>query len=215
MKNETNLSLNIEHLVKLEPRFALLAANHVPVPLSPIAPGFAALVQIIIAQQISGKAADSLWRRLNATIATVTPESFLAAGPDEWQKAGLTRPRQKTIIHCAEAILAGSLNLENLAFAHADDAINSLTKIWGIGPWTAEVYMMMVAGHPDIFPARDLALQIGLQDLLALQARPDERLAKSISAAWSPCRSIAARLIWADYIAKHPQYTVAQADPHH
>jgi DNA-3-methyladenine glycosylase II len=199
---------SIERLVALEPRFAAIAAERSPAPLSPIEPGFAALVHIIIAQQISGKAANSLWRRLVATIGTVTPDNFIKAGPEAWQEAGLTRPRQKTIIACAEAILSGSLDLASLAHAEGEQALRMLTSIWGIGPWTAEVYMMNVVGHPDIFPARDLALQIGLQDCFHLPVRPDEKTAKEISTAWSPYRSIAARLIWADYIAKHPKYTV-------
>ncbi|NJR13571.1 MAG: DNA-3-methyladenine glycosylase 2 family protein, partial [Phyllobacteriaceae bacterium] len=122
-----------------------------------------------------------------------------SAGPEAWRQAGLSRPKQKTIAAAAQAVLAGELDLDALALGDAESAIAAMTRIWGIGPWTAEVYLLFAGGHADVFPARDLALQIAVGEHLGLAARPDERQVALLAEDWKPLRSIAARLMWAVY----------------
>ena len=133
----------------------------------------------------------------------MTPELFLAAGADGWKQGSISRPKQKTIAAAANAVLAGKLNLENLCLIKAEAAIAAMTEIWGIGRWTAEVYLLFAGGHPDVFPARDLALQIALQDCFPGHfdpaRRPNEAETIAFVLQWSPLRSVAAQLLWAIY----------------
>jgi DNA-3-methyladenine glycosylase II len=199
IRSAKDLELALGDLVALEPRFASHATRARPLPLREASPGFAALARIIVSQQVSATAAEAIWRRLEGVIGEVTPQSFLNAGPEAWREGGLSRPKQKTIAASAEAVLDKQFDLETLCYENAETAIEAMTKVWGVGRWTAEVYLLFAGGHPDVFPARDLALQIGLQECFDLEARPDEKTAIAMTNQWAPLRSVAARLIWAIY----------------
>ncbi|MGL4405444.1 MAG: DNA-3-methyladenine glycosylase family protein [Notoacmeibacter sp.] len=199
IRDELALSRALSNLVALDERLGPLAAKVSPLPLRHATPGFAALARIIVAQQVSAVAAEKIYLRLERTIGEVTPENYLEAGPDAWKEGGLSRPKQKTIAAAAEAVMSGQLDLEALCQMEAEVAIAAMIEIWGIGRWTAEVYLLFAGGHPDVFPARDLALQIALQECFGLDARPSEAETIAFTAAWSPYRSIAARLMWTVY----------------
>ena len=203
IRDEKALAAALADLVALDNRLASIAAKVTPLPLRHATPGFAALVRVVVSQQVSAKAAEKIYLRLEAVVGGteggMTPQLYLAAGPEGWKEGGLSRPKQKTIAAVAQAVLNGSLDLEALCRMEAEVAIASMTAIWGIGRWTAEVYLLFAGGHPDVFPARDLALQIALQDCFGLDARPNEAETIALTDAWSPLRSVAARLMWAIY----------------
>jgi DNA-3-methyladenine glycosylase II len=199
IRDEKALATALSQLVAFDSRLESIAAKVSPLPLRHATPGFAALARVIVSQQVSAKAADKIYCRLESVVGDMTPELFLAAGPEGWREGGISRPKQKTITATAEAVLSGALDLEALCQMDAEAAIEGMTAIWGIGRWTAEVYLLFAGGHPDVFPARDLALQIALQECFGLDSRPTEAEAIAFTNAWSPLRSVAARLMWAIY----------------
>jgi DNA-3-methyladenine glycosylase II len=199
LRSDAALAGGLAALVARDPRLAPHAERVGVLPLRLAEPGFAALARIVVSQQVSAKAADAIYRRLEGVIGSVTPDAYLSAGPEAWAAGGLSRPKQKTIAAIAEAVQNGTLDLDALSAADGSTAIEAMTAIWGVGRWTAEVYLLFACGHPDIFPARDLALQIAAQECLGLDARPGEAALIALAEDWSPLRSVAARLLWAAY----------------
>lgn len=199
IRDEAALAMALEELVRRDPRLAPHAGRAAPLPLRKAEPGFAALARIIIAQQVSARVADVLSLRLAGLVNPLTPEAYLAAGPDSWAAAGLSRPKQKALAAVAQAVCEGRLDLHALCHRPAEEAVAEMTVLWGVGRWTAEVYLLFAAGHPDVFPARDLALQAAVQDCFGLQARPAEAELIALAETWAPLRSVAARLFWAVY----------------
>ena len=171
-----------------------------PVPLRRSAPGFASLASIIVAQQVSKASADAIFGRLAGLLDPLTPEAVMHADDAVFRQAGLSRPKQATLLAIARAE-AGGLGLGGLGGLPAEEAIGRLTVIRGVGPWTAEVYLLFAGGHPDIFPARDVALQASVQEALGLAARPGEKALAALAESWAPWRGVAARLFWAHYAA--------------
>ncbi|MCB1384096.1 MAG: DNA-3-methyladenine glycosylase 2 family protein [Notoacmeibacter sp.] len=170
------------------------------VPLRRQAPGFASLAEIIVAQQVSKASADAIYRRLTSLIEPLEPATVLAAGEDVLRAAGLSRPKQKTMLAAAQAVTAG-LDLHHLCGLDAEEAMARMVAVHGIGRWTAEIYLLFCAGHPDIFPARDIALQTAVGHALGLADRPGEKALAGLSESWAPHRGTAARLFWAYYAA--------------
>ena len=164
--------------------------------------GFKGLVFVVTGQQISIAAGRAIYNRLEAALEGITPEKLAAAGDDLLRTAGFSAPKIRTLRAIQEAALSGQLDLASLERQSAEHAIPALCGIKGIGPWTAEVYLLFSAGHPDIFPAADLALQEAARLAFALDARPAPRDLRVMSDAWSPWRSAAARLLWAYYKVK-------------
>jgi DNA-3-methyladenine glycosylase II len=199
IRDEKVLSAALAELIAFDTRLAPIAAKVSRLPLRHAEPGFAALARVIVSQQVSAVAAEKIYFRLEGAVGQMTPETYLAAGPDKWREGGLSRPKQKTIAAAAQAAINGTLDLDALCGQDAETAIETMTAIWGIGRWTAEVYLLFAGGHPDVFPARDLALQIALQECFGLETRPTEAETIAFTQAWSPYRSVAARLMWAIY----------------
>jgi DNA-3-methyladenine glycosylase II len=199
IRDETALAAALAGLIAFDPRLQPIAVKVAPLPLRHAEPGFSALARVIVSQQVSAKAAEKIYLRLETVLGGMSPELYLTAGPEAWKEGGLSRPKQKTIAAAAEAVLGGTLDLEALCLMEAETAIASMIAIWGIGRWTAEVYLLFAGGHPDVFPARDLALQIALQECFGLEKRPTEIETIAFTNAWSPLRSVAARLMWAIY----------------
>ena len=168
------------------------------VPLRWLAPGYAGLVWIVMGQQISVSAAKAIMARLETALGTITPETVLAASDEVLRAAGLSRQKVSTIREAALA-LAGGLDLDGLKHMPAEEAVHALRAIKGIGRWTAEVYLLFALGHPDIFPAGDLALQEAARLAFGLDVRPKEKELLSRAESWRPHRAAAARLLWAYY----------------
>jgi DNA-3-methyladenine glycosylase II len=168
------------------------------VPLRRHPAGFESLAGIIVSQQISKASADAIFGRLKAAVDPFTPDRLIEAGEGALVSAGLSRPKQKSLFAVAEAC-RGGLNLAGLCELPVVDAIAAMTAMPGIGPWTAEVYLLFCAGHPDIFPVGDIALQNAVRHAFSLEARPTPKPLSAIAERWSPHRSVAARLFWAYY----------------
>lgn len=174
------------------------AAGGVPLRLHP--PGFASLAAVVVSQQVSTASAAAIHARFSALFDPLTPQAVLLAGDEMFRQAGLSRPKQKALIAIAKAIEEG-LDLERIVELEGETAMALLTAVPGIGPWTAEVYLLTAAGHPDVFPAKDVALQAAVHQALGLESRPDDKALAVLAESWSPWRAVAARLFWAYYRA--------------
>ena len=163
-------------------------------------PGFAGLARIVCAQKISMESALASWRRLEALPDATTPQGFLALDETMLSGIGLTRSKCSTLASLAEAVVTGELDFAAIAQLEATAAIAALTRYKGIGPWTAELYMMFCTGQPDIFPVGDLALRQAVGDAFEIEPTPDERAVAKIAARWAPYRSTAALLFWRFYL---------------
>lgn len=170
-----------------------------PVPLRRKPPGYAALAEIILSQMVSKASAGALWRKLELAAGEISPEAVLSLSPEALRAAGLSRAKAETLRRVGAAVLAGELDLEHLCALEGRKAIGTMTAIKGVGPWTAEVYLLFCAGHPDIFPAGDVALQSAAAHALGLDGRPKPKALSGLAEHWSPWRGVAARLLWAYY----------------
>ena len=194
-----DIEQGLDALARLDPRLEKLRDLAGPVPLRLAEPGFAGLASIVISQQVSRASATAIQKRLAGRLKPLDAMTLLGAGENDFREAGLSRPKQRTLVELALAVRDGHIDLHAVCEMKADTAMESLTRIRGIGPWTAEVYLMFCAGHPDIFPAGDLALREAARAALGLAERPDDRQLRAVALGWSPWRSVAARLLWAYY----------------
>jgi DNA-3-methyladenine glycosylase II len=166
--------------------------------------GFEGLVRIVNGQQLSVASAAAIHARVVTTLHPVTAANLLAASDETLRACGLSRPKIKTLRAVADAVVAG-LDLAALDALPEAEAMARLTSISGIGPWTAEIYLMFCVGHADIFASGDLALQVAAQMLMGLPSRPTAREMAQIAERWRPHRAIAARMLWAYYAAAKKQ----------
>jgi len=194
-----DVARGVDALARIDPdlRPVIEKAGDVPLRLRP--PGFEGLARIVVGQQVSVASADAIWKRFSAAMRTAEAESVRALSDEELQASGLSRPKIKTFRAICSAVLDDGLDLIDLAEKPADEAHAALVAISGIGPWTAEVYLMFCAGHPDIFPAGDIALQNAVRDAHAMTDRPPEKQLRRLAERWKPWRSVAARVFWAYY----------------
>ena len=162
-------------------------------------PGYVTLMRTIVGQQVSVAAAASMWNKFSAFLGdNLPPEKVLASDFDDLRACGLSRQKQGYIRSLCELVVSGELDLHALP---EDDeaAIAQLVRIKGIGRWSAEIYLLFAEGRPDIWPAGDLAVQVGLQKLLELAERPGEKRTRELGEAWRPHRGAAAIFTWHCY----------------
>jgi DNA-3-methyladenine glycosylase II len=182
---------------------ALMADLGGPLPLRLREPGFEGLARIVVSQQVSVASAAAIWARFAATFATdgvgLQASTILAASDDDLRGAGLSRPKVRTMRAIATAISTGELALDGLDHASNDEVHQALTGVSGIGPWTADIFLMFCLGRADGFPPGDLALQEAAKLVMGLDARPSAAELLVIAERWRPWRSVAARLLWAYY----------------
>ena len=173
-----------------------------PPPLWAREPGFPTLLHIILEQQVSLASARAAFDRLRAAVDPLTPERFLELDDDHLKTIGFSRQKTRYGRHLAQAILDGQLDLE--AFQCWDDTAvhDRLLQLKGIGPWTADIYLLMALCRPDIWPVGDLALVTAVQEIKHLAQRPGAQEMETIAAAWRPWRAVAARLLWHHYLSK-------------
>lgn len=181
-------------LANHEPRFAHALALTGPLPLRRKPDGFAELLSAIVSQQVSVASAAAIWQRMKDAELT-TPEAIVAASDEDLRGAGLSRQKMKY----ARALAAEGIDFKALRSQPDAAVMNSLTKVSGIGIWTAEIYAMFSLGRADVFAPGDLALQEAARILFDLPERPKERALRQMAEAWSPWRSVAARALWAYY----------------
>ncbi|MDE2373089.1 MAG: DNA-3-methyladenine glycosylase 2 family protein [Hyphomicrobiales bacterium] len=199
--SEADLDLALTALGEADPRFAALLAKTGRPPLRRREDGFAALAAIIVAQQLSTASADAIWGRLAAAFDPFEPAAILRARPARLARAGLSRPKIRALKAIARAVTRGDLALAGLAGLAAEEAHAALTSIHGIGPWTADIYLLSCLGHGDAWPAGDLALQEAARVAFALPARPTAKEMLALAEAWRPWRAVAARILWTYYRA--------------
>jgi DNA-3-methyladenine glycosylase II len=163
-------------------------------------PGFAALIEIINAQQLSTKAASAIWNRLETLCAgNVSPKKILNSDFKALRACGLSGRKVEYVTDLANLLLSGELCLESLDDLSDKEVIAELTRIRGLGRWTAEIYAMFAMGRQDMFPANDLALQVAVQRYGNLENRPDVKQTRKVAERWSPHRTAVAVLMWKFY----------------
>jgi DNA-3-methyladenine glycosylase II len=201
LDTQADIAAALAALIAADPRLCAIAEVAGPLPLRRRPGGFEGLAAIITSQQISNAAAAAIWARLRAAVDPFTAVQLLAAPQEVLQRAGLSRAKIRTLTGVAAALVDG-FDLDALHDLRAEEALASMVRLKGIGPWTAELYLLFCVGHPDVFPAGDLALQIGVQHGLGLEERPSEKTLRQLAQSWSPWRGVAARLFWAFYRAR-------------
>jgi DNA-3-methyladenine glycosylase II len=196
---EADLDLALAALGKSDPRLLALVAAAGRPPLRRRPDGFAGLAATIVAQQLSTASAGAIWARLIAAFDPLTPEAIARARPARLKRVGLSAPKIRALKAIARAIIDGALDLSALAELTADEAHAALVAIHGIGPWTADIYLLASLGDADAWPAGDLALQEAARLAFGLAARPTAKDMVTLAEAWRPLRAVAARVLWTYY----------------
>ncbi|MFH1220399.1 MAG: DNA-3-methyladenine glycosylase 2 family protein [Candidatus Eisenbacteria bacterium] len=169
-------------------------------------PGFSALVRIILEQQVSLAAARTIYRRLTCRLGGMTPEGIHAMQVSGLRDFGLTRQKANYCYGLAARILSGSLDLTAVARGPDDVGRQVLLGVPGLGPWSVDIYYLMALRRPDVWPQGDLALAVALREVKRLDDLPTKDEQQVLASAWTPWRSVAARLLWAHYLAARGQY---------
>jgi DNA-3-methyladenine glycosylase II len=199
IRSDEDLRWSIEQLSSAHSVFEPISAEAGDVPIRWLDGGFKGLVFVVTGQQISVAAGRAIFNRLEAALGTIAPETIEGASDEVLRAAGFSAPKIRTLRALQQAASNGLLDLDALHDLPPQAAIDALCEVKGIGPWTAEVYLLFAAGHPDIFPAADLALQEAARLAFTLDQRPSAKELRAMSEAWAPWRSAAARLLWAFY----------------
>lgn len=201
LETQSDLEEAVHALVKRDPRLkAVLEVAGMPA-LRRREPGFTGLAHIVCGQQLSTASATAIWGRLSAAFDPFDHDAVRRARTDRLGRLGLSAAKIKTLKHLAREITAQRLNLDVLAEEDADAAHHTLISLPGIGPWTADVYLLFCLGHGDAWPAGDLAVQEGIKIGLRLKARPTEKQMAPLAEPWRPLRGAAAHLWWSYYRA--------------
>ncbi|HZI60208.1 MAG TPA: hypothetical protein VFD62_05830 [Pyrinomonadaceae bacterium] len=164
--------------------------------------GFPTLVHIILEQQVSLKSAKAMLLRLQSAIDPFRPERFVELGDTHLRSLGVTRQKSAYLLHLSDSILNNELSLTRLSRMSDDSVRMKLTRIKGIGSWSADVYLLMAMRRADIWPAGDLALAVAAKDLLSLERKPTPEELETIGEKWRPYRAVAARMLWQHYLGK-------------
>ena len=182
----------------------LLDTDGIP-PLWARKPGFATLIHIILEQQVSLASALAMYNRLVDNISPFTPRHFSEVGPSYLRSLGVTRQKASYCINLARVILEKQLDLKTVSKMKDSDVLETLTRIKGIGPWTANIYLLMALGRPDIWPPGDIALINTVRKVKTLDTKPSADALSNIAESWRPFRSVAARMLWHHYLSPGTQ----------
>jgi len=196
---EADLDLAIAGLVAADPRFTALIATAGRPPLRRRPHGFSGLAATIVSQQLSTASAGAIWARLAAAVDPFEPAAIMRARTAKLAKLGLSGAKIRSLKEIARAIDRGHLAIATLGELAAEDAHAALTAVHGIGPWTADIYLLSCLGHADAWPAGDLALQEAARIAFGLKARPTAKEMIPLAEAWRPWRAVAARVLWTYY----------------
>ena len=183
-------------LIRRDSRLAGIEAAAGPLPWRVRPAGFPGLLQAIVAQQISSGAAQAIWRRLAALPGALVPPGLAALPDAALLGAGLSRPKVAHARALAAAFNDGRLSDDALAELDDEAAVAAITAVRGLGPWTAEVYLLFAQGRADVFPAGDIAVAGAAAHLLGLPERPGPAVLRRLAENWRPHRALAARLLW-------------------
>jgi DNA-3-methyladenine glycosylase II len=194
---EADLDAALTALTKAEPRFGALLTEAGRPPLRRRPGGFAGLAATVVSQQLSTASASAIWGRLAAAFDPFEPQAIIRARAARLARLGLSAPKIKALKEIARAVASGKLALSELADLAAEDAHATLTAVHGIGPWTADIYLLSSLGHADAWPAGDLALQEAARVAFSLRARPTAKEMIALAEPWRPLRARAGRGRWA------------------
>ena len=198
---EAAFASGLRYLSERDPDLAGILKDLGPPPMWAREPGFPTLIHIILEQQVSLASARAAYERLLVAVSPLTSERFLTLDDDALKAIGFSRQKTGYGRHLAQAIVEGRLDLDALDGLDDGAAQSELTKIKGIGPWTADIYLLMALRRPDIWPSGDLALAVAVQRVKRLPCRPQPHELDVIGVAWRPWRSLAARLLWHYYLS--------------
>lgn len=198
---ETDLARGVRALCRRDPDLARVVARHGPPPLWGRPTGFATLVQIMLEQQVSLVSARAAYARLTKVVVTVAPDTLAALDDRAVIEAGLTRQKAAYLRALGEAVARGELEVDRLSSLDDDGAHAELLKLKGIGPWSADIYLLMALGRPDVWPRHDLALAAAMHEVKRLRRRPTLDRQLALSESWRPWRAVAARILWHHYLS--------------
>lgn len=176
-----------------------------PPPLWKREEGFHTLIHIILEQQVSLASAKAAYARLVEALRVLTPENFLKLDDEELKTIGFSRQKTRYGRNLAEAVIQGALDPESLGMLEDAEVRSRLMSLKGIGAWTADIYLLMALGRPDIWPTGDLALAVAVQQLKQMSHRPTTQALADLSEAWRPWRAVAARILWHFYLSVTPR----------
>ena len=199
--NERSLAVAAKKLAASDPDLARVLDAYGTPPLWEREPGFATLVYIILEQQVSLASAKAAFQRLQAALGFIAPDNFLALNNAELKAIGFSRQKTQYAQLLAEALLDRRIDMEALHAMPDDDVRTTLKQLKGIGDWTADIYLLMALGRPDIWPKGDLALLVAMQKLKRLPARPTAEEFALLGEPWKPFRAVAARFLWHFYLS--------------
>lgn len=195
---EAMLAKADEHLAQACPHMARLVRHHGPCALKLRPEPFQMLVRSITAQQISGAAARSIMRRLEAAVepAAITPAAVFSCGEETLRSVGYSARKATYLLGLAREVLDGSLDFDQLAAKSDDEIVERLSELRGIGVWTAQMYLIFCLGRPDVFPYDDLGVRQALRNFHRLEDLPRKREAIELAAPWRPYASVASWYCW-------------------
>ena len=195
----TQLQEHLDALAARDPRFAAaLELAGYPEPRMRER-GYVTLLRTIVGQQISFKAADAVWKKVEAAVGAIAdPRSLMARTDEDLRAAGLSRQKIGYARSLAELVASGALDLSALP-QDDEEAIALLVRVKGIGRWSAEVYLLFAEGRTDVWPAGDLAVQESVRRIMGHDERPNEKAARAIADNWRPYRGAAAIFAWHHY----------------
>ncbi|MDH3743985.1 MAG: DNA-3-methyladenine glycosylase 2 family protein [Acidobacteriota bacterium] len=194
----------LAELTERDPDLAGIVRRHGPPPLWDREPGFPTLVCIILEQQVSIASARATFEKLRDAAEPLEPGSFLCLTPARLRKIGFSRQKAGYCRGLAGSIESGEVDLDAIGRLPGAAARGKLLAIKGVGPWTADIYLLMALGRPDVWPPGDLALVKAAQGVKRLRSLPDRARFEKLGEPWRPWRSVAARLLWHHYLQELP-----------
>jgi DNA-3-methyladenine glycosylase II len=196
--SDADLAEGLDWLKRRDRRLGRIIRESRPVALRRRRSGFDGLARIVVAQQVSVASAEAIWKRLEVALPERTAAGIAVVGNEVLRGVGLSAPKIRTL-RAVSAACTGGLDLDALATLPGEEAHRRLTAVKGIGPWTADIYLLFCLGHADVFPVGDLALRNAVSEAFDHEPPIDVNALNDISGAWSPWRGAAAHLFWAYY----------------
>jgi DNA-3-methyladenine glycosylase II len=198
---DRSLAHGARALARVDRDLAGVIERHGPPPLWGREPGFATLVQIVLEQQISLASGRAAFVRLERAAGRVTPSRVAALTEGRIRAAGITRQKAHYVRGLARSVVSGELDVDAIALLDDDAAHAELVKLKGIGPWSADIYLLMALGRRDVWPRHDLALASAMREVKRLRSVPTPERQLEIAESWHPWRAVAARLMWHHYLS--------------
>ena len=201
IESEADIAEGLQHLARADRRLRKVIKVAGTVPLRRAPHGLPGLARIVVSQQLSTASAEAIWGRFAKAIPKISAKSLAKASDETFRATGLSGPKIRTLRAVAAAVADG-LDLDHLATLPGEEAHGRLTTIKGIGPWTADIYLLFCLGHADVFPAGDLALRVAVADAFGKPPPMTVAELEAMAVKWSPWRGVAARLFWSYYRAR-------------